>query len=305
MTASRSFVRSVVLTGLVAGTACTSNKAGPGGPSGTGGTTGATVGCAQSALKILFNPMYSAYDGVHTFQLPAIVDGIDSANTQLTWSASDPSMVAMQPDARTGGVMMTMQKAGQVTIYAHAGNLCGAAPLTITAATPEEWMQGSKRYNEGTVLTPGAGADGGAAAAQQAACTNCHGPNANGLFKDVAHTPEQTGGFSDQELTDIFVRGTIPAGGYFDPNIVPYALWQSFHQWDVGEAAKGVVVYLRSLTPTAQKGSFNLAALRDAGVPRDSGNVAETGTDPQSDAAPASDDAGVDDGGVDAAAQDQ
>lgn len=260
--------------------ACTSSK-GTGGAPGTGGTQGATVGCTESALAILFNPMYSAFDGVHTFQLPAIVNGIDTAKVPVTWSASDPSLVAFQPDPTTGGVMMTMQKAGQLTIYAHAGNLCGAAPLTITTATPDDWMIGSKRYNEGTVITLGGSqTDGGA---QQAACTNCHGATASGPFTAVAHTPEQTGGFSDQELTDIFVRGTVPPGGYFDANIVPYPLWQGFHQWDVGDAAKGLVVYLRSLTPTAQKGSFNLGALRDAGA-RDADPL-EAGTGPTNDGA--------------------
>jgi hypothetical protein len=44
------------------------------------------------------------------------------------------------------------------------------------------------------------------------ACTNCHGPVGNGtlfgktLFTDVAHTPEQTGGFSDTELVNIRAR---------------------------------------------------------------------------------------------------
>lgn len=280
MTAMRSRRYGVLLLGLIAAAGC-STKAGSGGTGGapgTGGTEGTMGNCAQSALSILFNPMYSAYDGVHTFQLPAIVSGIDTANVQVTWSASDPSMVAFQADPTTGGVMMTMQKAGQLTIYARAGNLCGAAPLTITAATADDWMIGSKRYNEGTVITlggSGAQPDGGA---QQAACTNCHGPTANGPFKAVTHTPEQTGGFSDQELTDIFVRGTVPQGGYFDANIVPYPLWQAFHQWDVGDAAKGLVVYLRSLTPAPQKGSFNIGAFRDAGV-RDA-DPPETGEAP-------------------------
>jgi cytochrome c553 len=266
MSASRSFRYSGLLACLVAGGAC-SSKSGSGN-SGNAGNTG-TNACTQNALTILFNPMYSAYDGVHTFQLPAIVNGIDPANVKITWSVADPSMVQLDPDPATGRVMMTMQKAGKTTISAQAGGLCGSAPLTITAATPDDWMAGSKRYNDGVTLTAGGGAQSadGAAAAQQAACTNCHGDTANATFKDVAHTPEQTGGFSDDELTDIFTRGTIPSGGYFDATIVPYALWQIFHQWDVGSDAKGVVVYLRSLTPATQKGSFNIGALFDGGVP--------------------------------------
>jgi hypothetical protein len=53
------------------------------------------------------------------------------------------------------------------------------------------------------------------------ACTNCHGPTAtNGPYRDVSHTPEQTGGFSDQELIGIFTGGMIPDGGYFDPSVI-------------------------------------------------------------------------------------
>ena len=58
-------------------------------------------------------------------------------------------------------------------IYANAGNLCGSAPINITAATPDLWTAGSARYNSGTIinnlgqaLRP---ADGGVAAE----CTSC------------------------------------------------------------------------------------------------------------------------------------
>jgi hypothetical protein len=226
--------------------------------------------CTQNALKIQFNPMYSAYDGVHTFQLPAVVSGIDSAATPITWTASDPSKVRFAPDPATGGVMMTMQAAGQVTISARAGDLCGVAPLTITEATPEEWTVGSKRYNEGVVLSPRGAvvqSEDGGATPQQASCTNCHGDTASGPYKSVAHTPTQIGGFSDEDLLGIIQTGIVPEGGHFDDSIVPYALWQLFHKWDVGEAGKGLVVYLRSLTPAVQKGAFNIGAVFDGGVP--------------------------------------
>jgi hypothetical protein len=290
MNAHRPLTSRVSLACLLFVSACSSSKTNGGG---TGGNGPAPTTCAQSALTILFNPMYSAYDGVHTFQLPAIVSGIDSANTQIAWGVGDPSMVAMQPDPKTGGVMLTMQKAGQTTIYAQAGSLCGAAPLTITAATPDEWMIGSERYNNGVVINLGGA--GGSGMATQASCTNCHGDTANGPFKDVAHTPQQTGGFSDDELIDIFEHGTVPKDGAFDSSIVPYTLWQAFHQWDVGDAAKGVVVYLRSLTPAEQKGGFNFGLLADAGIPEAGAGAPTDAAAPDgADAAP--DDAGVSDG---------
>ncbi len=241
-----------------------------------GGTS--TTGCPKSALTILFNPMYSAYDGMHTFQLPAVVNGLDPTEVQITWSASDPTMVALEPDPTTGGVMITMQKAGNVSIIASAGSLCGVAPLSITAATPADWTAGSERYNDGVVINrvplgmgnrrdAGADAATDAATPQQAACTNCHGDTATDLqFKTVQHTPEQTGGFSDDDLTGIFQKGVVPTGGYFDTSIVPYAEWQLFHKWDVGDNAKGVVVYLRSLAPAAQTGTGNFGGRFDGGV---------------------------------------
>jgi hypothetical protein len=261
---------------VTAGSAGTSG--GSGGTAGSAGggamvTTDAAPadGCPKSALSILFNPMYSAYDGMHMFQLPAVVNGIDPTAVQVTWSASDPSMVALEPDSTTGGVMITMQKAGNVSIVATTGSLCGVAPLSITAATTADWMAGSDRYNNGVVLNriprPGMSTDGGV----DAKCTDCHGDTASaGPFKTVQHTPEQTGGFSDDDLMNIFQMGVVPKGGYFDTTIVSYARWQSFHKWDVGDSAKGLVVYLRSLTPAAQTGVPNFGGRYDGGV-RDGG----------------------------------
>jgi hypothetical protein len=262
-----------------------------------GDDSGATAACPASALTILFKPMYSAYDGVHTFQIPAVVNGIDPSAVTIDWSASDPSMVDLETDPTTGGVMITTRKAGKVSIIATAGSLCGTSLLTITAATEQDWEDGSARYNNGVIInrlpitpqgggfggngnrgfggngnsagasgngngngTAGAGMAGTAGAAPSAtdaACTNCHGDSASGPFKTVQHTPEQTGGFSDADLINIFENGVVPTGGYFDTSIVSYAEWQSFHHWDVGDNPQAVVVYLRSLTPAAQTGSAN------------------------------------------------
>jgi hypothetical protein len=255
-----------------------------------GDDSGATASCPASALSILFKPMYSAYDGVHTFQIPAVVNGIDPSAVAIDWSASDPSMVDLETDPTTGGVMITTRKAGKVSIIASAGGLCGTSLLTITAATAQDWEDGSARYNDGVVINrlpvtrpmgggggatgaagggnvgPGAAGNGAAgngaagsagASATEAACTNCHGDTASGPFKTVQHTPEQTGGFSDSDLINIFTNGVVPTGGYFDTTIVSYAEWQSFHKWNVGDNPQAVVVYLRSLTPEAQTGSAN------------------------------------------------
>jgi hypothetical protein len=77
-------------------------------------------------------------------------------------------------------------------------------------------------------------------------------------FNDVAHTPEQAGGFSDVQLLDIIQQGEVPDGGYFDTSLVSYKVWQGFHRWNLTPAEQtGIVVYLRSLVPTAQSGTAN------------------------------------------------
>jgi hypothetical protein len=106
------------------------------------------------------------------------------------------------------------------------------------------------------------------------ACTSCHGVTATtGPYRDVSHTPEQTGGFSDTDLIGIITQGIIPDGGYFDPSVIiatcdaggptaacyatAYDRWHSFHQWSdiTPDQYAGIVVYLRSLEPMAQNGS--------------------------------------------------
>jgi hypothetical protein len=239
-------------------------KSAPGNTGGSNGNTGGSTGtppakgaCDKPEIDILFAPMYSAYDGVHMFKVPAVVDGIDAS--AITWSASDPSLVDMTKDASSGGVMITTRKAGTTQIIASAGGLCGVSTLTITQAAASDWENGNARYNSGIVLVngqPPRGTGDAGTAAREAACTNCHGDTATmAAFKTVSHTPTQTGGFSDDELIQIFNNGTVPVGGYFDESIVSYNQWRNFHKWNMTpEQAKGMIVYLRSLTPQSQMG---------------------------------------------------
>ena len=283
--------------------------------------------CAKNDIQVAFSPMYSAYDGIHTFQVPAIVNGI--AASAITWSASNPAMVGLQADATSGGVLITILKAGTVDIIATAGTVCGMSKLTITEAVNDDWTAGDMRYNNGVVLVrPGRmGRDGGAGdgpfngmgdggggrpeggmggppdggggrpeggggrpdgagmgggigvvadggSVNRVACTNCHGPTANGPFKTVSHTPTQIGGFSDDQLKGIF-NGMWPtgSGNPFDTTIVPQQVWEGFHKWDMtDDEAVGVIVYLRALTPAPQTGSRNFGGAmpggRDGGAPR-------------------------------------
>jgi hypothetical protein len=227
---------------------------------GLGEVSDEPASCDTSVITVEFSPMYSAYDGVHLFQVPATVVSIDPA--AITWSLSDPEIanLAIVPN----GVMLTIQKPGTATLIATAGTICGTSELTVTEFDPEQWEIGSARYNNGEILTRpvGPGGPGGPMSSGEpieAACTSCHGESAtNGTFQTVAHTPGQTGGFSDDELFAIITEAILPEGAYFDESIIQKEIWQTFHKWKMeGEQREGIISYLRSLTPTAQTGAFN------------------------------------------------
>jgi hypothetical protein len=295
--------------------ACSSSSSG-GSPDGSSGGGGGGP-CTNPTLTIAFNPMYSAFissDSMHKFKVPAIVTGVSGA--AVTWSATDPTAADFSADPTTGGTIILVHKSGPITIQAQAGNLCGVAPLNVTQNTDGDWMAGSNRYNNGNTLgNPfGGGGDGGmpmmpppggfrfpspsdpspfepADGGPGPACTACHGVTATtNLFRGIEHTPEQTAGFSDQELTDIIVNGIIPDGGYYDPSILPYRFWQFFHKWRdmTPDQVKGIVCYLRSLEPAKQDGhlDFNGIMMRGGGPPP----MMEAGP---SDEASTTDDAGT------------
>jgi hypothetical protein len=259
-------------------TACSSSSTPAGGGPPGGGDSGNNnnpQSCTSMALNILFTPMYSASDGTHMFQLPAIVDGVD--NTPIVWTVSDTTVATVAKDDTfvTGGAMITATNAngGTVTVTANLSGVCGTSTLTVTGASPNDWEIGNQRYNDGVSIHFGGrgGGDGGGGGMGDGgamtdvdgggpACTNCHGPTATmGAFNDISHTPAQTGGFSDDDLVNIIVNGIVPDGGYFDTTIISYQRWQQFHHWtDIGpDQQKGIIVYLRSLTPVPQAGSAN------------------------------------------------
>ncbi len=306
------------------------------GNEGDGGTvTGEAGACANPTVGITFAPMYSAYIPGSTqqvFALPAITDDGNTA----TWSLSDPSQASLQPqmfDDGTGqmvpGVMLTMKgtgdSQGNVTVFAtESGGACGSAVLHITSNMESDWTIGEARYNDGVSIHLGPPGDGGfmrpeggfpeggfhggggfgsdAGSYFEAdggtACTNCHGPMAMGGvgYNDVSHTPEQTGGFSDQDLANIILNGQIPDGGYFDPSVIitgcdggmcaqrAYQRWSSFHRWTdiTQDQLPGIICYLRSLTPAPQNGTSNFGG---GGHHHDGG----FGPPPSNDAAAAGD----------------
>ncbi|HEX8792033.1 MAG TPA: hypothetical protein VF765_13855 [Polyangiaceae bacterium] len=315
--------------------ACSSSSGGPGAGFGNndgstgGGDGGVQTMCASPTLNIIFAPMYSAYipgSTMHQFQIPAILDD----GSMATWSVSDPSKATLSVQTFDGdpGVMVTVTGTGMVQVIAtKSGGACGTSTLNITSATENDWQTGNARYNDGVSLHLGPGdggfmrpeggfGDGGFMRPEGGggfpgndsgcgfveleggtACTNCHGATGATLFNDVAHTPEQTGGFSDEDLINIIVNGEIPDGGYFDPSVIisgceggtcadrAYQRWHAIHQWcDIQpDQYTGIVTYLRSLTPAPQTGTSNFGGHhRDGGRPPmpDSG-----GPGPSNDAA--------------------
>lgn len=222
---------------------------------GLAGNAGAGAGAAGSAAvgteldaDILFSPIYSAFDGVHEFKVPAIVNGY----TGVQWEAEDPSMVDLVPNG-DNGVMITTRKAGTTRIIARAGALSGSAQIHITEAAPTDWELGEQRYNNGVPLPnfdAAMAAGMGFSLSDDLSCRNCHGGGADAL--SVEHTPQQTGGYSDEELIAIFTMGQKPPTAGWRSGI-PMFIYTMLHTWNATEEEKkGVVVYLRSLEPMTQ-----------------------------------------------------
>jgi hypothetical protein len=109
-----------------------------------------------------------------------------------------------------------------------------------------------------TTPPPRPGADGGAGGGgRDASCLSCHDPAAAASMatdsgRTVEHTPQQTGGFNDQQLKAIFMSGVLPDSDANPLHISP-TRFMGFHQWSATDVeADGLVVFLRSLTPKSQ-----------------------------------------------------
>lgn len=275
---------------------------------GTGAVSKTAGTCANPTVPLVFSPMYGASipgQTLRSFSIPAVTDDGCAA----TWSLSDPTQAILHVESfvngtsTTPGVMITVApgttgsgSSRQVTVIAtESDGTCGSTVLTITQNTQDDWTIGNARYNQGASLTlPASGASGGANAPDSGyiasngagfietdggvPCSSCHSQNeTSGKFHDVAHTPEQTGGFSDSDMRGIVLNGEVPDGGYFDPSVIDptcknagtalspnmpscglaaYSEFQAFHKWsDITPAQlPGMICYLRSLTPEGQSG---------------------------------------------------
>jgi hypothetical protein len=229
-------------------------------------------------------------------------DGGEGALGQVT-------VVATESDGSCGTSVLTITSDSEMDWTIGDTRYNNDVVLTVTPPG------GGMRAADGGFMRPEGGVavgDGGSIYERDGgtACTNCHGPTATtGPYRMVSHTPEQTGGFSDTDLIGIFTQGMIPDGGYFDPAVInpacdgggapvplpdggtatcteqAYAIWHGFHQWaDITpDQYAGVIVYLRSLQPTAQNGSPGANFGRGAGG---GGRRGDGGVPPRRDGGP-------------------
>lgn len=220
------------------------------------------------ALTIIFPTMYSAFDGQHTFQVPAHVDGATIALS--AWKAIPADSVSFDPDPDVeGGVLITVMKGEpQITIAANDGAIGGTAALFITTGTPQQWEAGRMRYSNGVdfelpgfedvdfskVLDPNWTPP---PPPGDLACNNCHTTGAK--YFEIQHSPTQAARFSDDDLKKILTMGTKPEGVGFRllpamlGSLTDKELYMQFHKWQASdEELKGLIMYMRSLTPTGQ-----------------------------------------------------
>jgi len=201
-------------------------------------------------LEIFFKTLNTAFipNSSRKFQVPAVVQGVKPD----TWEVSEKGAVDFEYGAVENGVMITPRKAGKFKITATAGKRVGSVDLNVTAATEDDWMRGSNRYNNNIQLMFGMGVmAGGMMVPNNVSCKGCHGSGAT--FLAVEHTPQQTGGYSDDEIKKIFQEGMKPEGAIWGslPGIMMY--YPLFHKWMAEpEDYQGLVIYLRSLEPKSQ-----------------------------------------------------
>jgi hypothetical protein len=224
----------------------------------------------SQTLSVVFNPMYSGYDGTHTYQIPATIENASvNGISNVTWEASDSSYVDLVPQSDGVSVMITTKRAGTVTIIAHTSVAQGRVPLTIAAYTPAQWSAGQTRYTSGAQLTPGPG--GVKNSGNYVACTSCHSDQSSAPA--IEHTPQQTGGFTDAQMKSIFEEGQLPASDQ-NPLNINASMFASFHKWQVAsdDEANGLNAYLRALTPKAQ-GTADFGGRGPGGPPPRDGGV--------------------------------
>jgi hypothetical protein len=224
------------------------------------------------ALDVVYDNAYTAFDGTHEFKVPMRVMGTEVGLD--AWFSIPEGAVAFDEDTdladEGGGVIINVvEYHPQILIGVQAGMLGGTANLMVTEATPEQWATGEARYDNGInyefpELTPEDFANllldpewSPPPPPDNCSCISCHSSNA--AYFEIQHTPTQASRFSDEELTNIMTMGKKPEGVGFRVlpmmlgNSTNVELYEEFHTWTGSdEELTGLIIYLRSLTPTGQ-----------------------------------------------------
>jgi hypothetical protein len=229
---------------------------------------GDNAASAENPFELTPPRLYSAFVPGHSFVAPVEAD-VDIAR----WQSSDDSVVMIEAIGEREA-HIHVKKAGrpvQITAIDEEGREARAL-LTITAGSEEQWAVGTARYNNGEnpfrqPSTPEEQAElmrrldealrnmvpaASVTRNTKAGCAYCHGELAPTFIK-VHHTPKQTAGYSDEDLVGIITTGKKPPGYRASSDRLSRVDWKYTHRWDVTASdLKGIILYLRSLTPKAQ-----------------------------------------------------
>ena len=220
-------------------------------------------------------PMFSAYDGVHeyqvtaTFSRAALAMGVDFSSVR--WTIDDSIVTHENFDPIPGALLLTTKQAGSTQLRVRFTTVDGKqyrsmSTLTISKADADEWAKGDERYEHGRPLrlepmpAQPADAEDSACGLSEAdfkrlptlstsACANCHDP-ANGVFD--ASTPLFTSFYDNDELIEMFSTGVAPLMRFRTPFMQsvsqPECVFRAFHTWNVTDEEKaGLVWKLRSM----------------------------------------------------------
>lgn len=229
---------------------------------------------------IQFDPMYSAHDGVHSFQFTPSVpraasnaaDGVDPAS--LKWTFDSDFLHAEVFPGLPGGIQFTTKRPGQtkieVTAKTRGGTAVrGEATVTISAVTASEWDVGFQRFFVGRPVTWGPSCkspdDTGSCGLScktmmelppSSACGSCHTNRSSAPYA-LEYTPTQTARYSNEELADIFLAGKRGEVSMFDSTFLqqasePSCVFAMLHTWEMSdEETRGVIAQLRAFPPKA------------------------------------------------------
>jgi hypothetical protein len=234
-----------------------------------GGSQGGATG--NGTLQLTYAPMYSAFVEGHESQVPVLLKDTSLRGKGAKFSSSDPS-IAVVSDTEQGATV-TIKKEGTVTIRAELDGDTGAAKLTITKFTEDQWKLGQARFSKSDLaIVPKSGpvnilvlASDPTALNSNGACNTCHTAQAKTL--KIENTPTQIAGYSDADLITIFTEGMKPEGAA-QKTMVPSFAWGMFHSWKVTEEEKqGLIAFLRTQTPKANPAMVDYGVKLCPGAP--------------------------------------